>query len=745
MDTQIQEKTQTVFDVETLPQQFYKLNKDLFKFKNSTTPTQIFIYDTVYLSQNEIISSNFSDLLDIPGIHGVFSGTGNGKTKLVSYTFKQRANPSEILTKKSIKNLDTVYLLTVPSRSQCEQNHSNLEYELTAFIGGIKVENLLKNNFQRLSMVYDKAEEIIKNIGTMFKDKKLVLVVDESHELIYANNFRRKAINDLKQLQKYCTTVIHLTATYTANLLTYKYDKISLYIPKNKVYNINNLTIYKGESQKIDDKLIKLIKEQIKKDKTVLIFLDNIKKHEELKNEFLIEYFKDDESVQLLDSDKKATELFKYISQYSCFPKKVKVVITTKMLQAGINLNIPNLCTIYYQNCNSHLNFEDILQAFARGRLPQEECFLMLKKSNREKDNNDSTKKFKTLEQIYSEQRINTEKRLMCFENIYKDLDKIIKEKNGEVGEETLKILDTVKDKFYAIETLFDSKDIDGNNYRNCLEFDKQDEKFYINEETFSSYVLRLYNNQLIKHTDKLIEILTADVKAKNIDFFVLDQEIDKKVAKKIEKIKQDKEEKKEISKEQRKKLITKIRDTATENFYTVADIVLFEAEDKFFENAKASLKTEEVKLIDEIKENTDFIDELRKIYTKIERKTKKQKNDHICYLTFEEHLKCIVNDKNIEIELMKKYNKELWANDKIILENLADNGHEYARFRIFIDEKIKKRSRLTDKLISELYDHMYLDNKKKPNKKAKKNYFIKLIHNLCKVSKDNQIYGLNK
>ena len=255
------------------------------------------------------------------GKYLVIAPTGGGKTYTVINGFNELSRIYK----------DYYFIIACPNRVQNEQNEKSYPHcEIYSLVGGNKVHE----DRTKISMVYEKANEIIDN-HFINENMKIVLVIDEAHELIYSDkkDFRHKAISQLEELESKCHTVMHLTATPRPNLYLYEYDDIVKFEPINRkdINNIGKFLALRSPDSK--QTLCDSIKKFLSQDYKILLHYNNIDDSRNLQV-LLQENFKG-KKISLYNSNRETTRqeeykrIHKSITEDSLIPGDIDILITS--------------------------------------------------------------------------------------------------------------------------------------------------------------------------------------------------------------------------------------------------------------------------------------------------------------------------------------------------------------------------------------------------------------------------------
>lgn len=291
----------------------------------------------------EIINNNKTTLIEGP--------TGGGKTRATVEIMKINDDG------------ESLNILLTPAVIQNKQNaKSYKDFGIKSFT---EYDTKITSNL--LSATYDKSNYLVDYLKG--KDLKLkLLIIDECQLMVQAINYRKNAIDGIIELSKKADKIIYMSATVNNMEHIFNADKIIKLEPINQImpYSKSQI-IYLNDknylSQFIDD-IVKFSRIEGRKS---FIFLDDKKKIKEIKGILIKKGFKDVE-IDVIHSENKDSASYSEIIEKSELPKKVKIVITTSVLEVGTNINTTNLNVFYLCTKRNHLSFNSIEQKTARLR-----------------------------------------------------------------------------------------------------------------------------------------------------------------------------------------------------------------------------------------------------------------------------------------------------------------------------------------------------------------------------------------
>lgn len=634
---------------EPIPEIEYKQIKkelNLKKILKSNYTEDVFEINK-YLSEHKDL---IKELLNEKGLFLLNAPTGSGKTWILLELFKEL---SKI-------NSDTVYVIACPNRIQNQQNGK--KPGVFALVGGKQIEVYSRV----ISAVYEKVDELLED----FHDKKIVMVIDEAHQLLDSINYRYSAIEKLEKVSSKCDTVIHLTAT-DRKLLgydKYNYDKILKFKAPNN-YNLKELSVIKYEN--MEASLFSLLRINKANNKKSLVFVSGAKSNlDNLKNILEAKGLK----VEVVTKDSKDNEVFMNIVEKSLIPDMYDVILASSVLDCGTNIdNKSDIVPIELITNIKHFNLDNTEQRFARLRQKQNIGFLLIPALDPPDEN------IKSLEEIKS---------LWNFK-IKKLLDEVLNLRqffiNG--GHDSEQIEETLNSNLknngicygYGIIELVEGYPT-------------------INDKKLLNRIHQEYDKQFIYNSELLKEVLKERVKAENItmSFEIYDEEDAQAQNQLKEAKKESKEQKKIINEDARNKIIELSKGIYLEEYLlandkkSYLDMVLITANEEIYKDIM--FIEDEEKEIDKIKALMT-IKELREDF-----------RDSLMYVY-------INNPKKAQIDLFIKRYLYIEANTMVKYRLPIKLSSIYGAIRKVLDPVYLKQGRITDKLILTLTNHLEENN----------------------------------
>ena len=664
-----------------------------------------------------IEAKTIKPLLQYGELNLLVAPTGAGKTYSIM----------EVMKQLSKENTTTSYIIACPNRIQ---NIQNKKYGVSVWVGGVEKEY----NLRTVSMVYDLAEQTIKQCES--EGRKVVLIVDEAHQLIDAYDYRKKAIKGLLDLIKNHTVKRTLLITATPQkinerlgIFNYNYSYYIRYNDENKVKNVNTLKVIVCKNK--ENALIDIINKNKKQGIVSVVELNNIEEH----GFFELLLTKRGFKVESLHSKNK-NYIYDSIIQKDIIPAGVDVLLTTSMLQCGTNIKNTNVSFIAIPNKPSYLDLDCLEQFYARPRLYNDVFYLILEDLK-------TKNKFKELEEIVNDFGKEVTGRV-------KELNKAIEGQNDDFKKELVNIITK------TIES--DEKSIT----RNCIIFDEEYQLFTVDEYLFTKQIFRMYYLQFYFYTDKLKEELRKRIKCNEVIIENINTEISDEIKQDIKDIKisglKTKEEQKQEAKQvfnevlknvnidigtEENKEIKKLKDTGQE---FLEDLEEYINDNKYLKFARQKEKLETVildkKSVELMKKMLDIGQDIKtSVLIVANRETDQEVKDKICEIGYMK-----LN------QLYGKFNSGN-KNDKPKINIPKAHQIEYFKIRNNLDEVMKKRDRLTEKrkvlLAKELNllkpRDIKLWNEKKELSEATGRKLMKVINFVYVVTKDNKVTSLKK
>lgn len=440
-------------------------------------------------------ATELTALLGKPGKHLIISPTDTGKT----YGLLNQIDGIFRILSKLYPNRN--FIIACPNRVQNEQNQKS--YGVYALIGGATIDITKAIS----SMVYEKSEEAVKEY--LGSEKELTLVIDEGHQLMYAENYRKEGIQFLEKLSETAYNTVHITATARTLKDHYKYDSI-LEFQLEEPKNANNLEkLFVIPTGDMETSLVHQIKAIHNTGKQVLVLIDSkdsIEMYSELlKGSGL--------NVGIVKADnKKDNEVYESIINNSIIPSTYDATLSTSALECGTNLLNENIVMIIVVPRSDRFNVDKIEQGFARLRVKNEYGILLIRNYEQKED-------------IIIEDKEIIKKKLRF------EVDRAVRK-----AEELIDLLkrqgETLEEVVNLARGHLNLNKCDGSKVGMGLVDITDNGEVIVNEKAFVVRVHQMYDAQYLNNKDKLVEYLHGPVKADKIifsDTYVREDAQDKK------------------------------------------------------------------------------------------------------------------------------------------------------------------------------------------------------------------------
>lgn len=654
-------------------------------------------YFSKYILDEEINEEFIEKLLTKKGMKLAIAPTGAGKTFSIIKTMQEISK----------RDKERVFIVACPNRIQNLQNST--KYKVVALVGGEKVNESLSI----ASMVYDKANEIAENYF-LTKNRKITLVIDEAHQLIYSKGFRRDAINNLLNLQKKCFSIIHLTATPRVVEKCYNYDEISIFKPYDNTNNIKEFIVLESDSKL--SALIKTIDTILKEQGNVLLYLNNKTKAKSI-IENLKKIYKD-KNIDFINSDNKKNSItFDSIVSNELIPENIEILISTSIIEVGTNIKNTNFYPIMYIDNKSHFNLDGAIQFFARLREDVETGYLIYEKKNKKKKKDDDKK-----EDFWEEDTV------LDLDEFYEKELKEAQTKIEHINKFMEVNMNFLNDRQQAEEVAkfaIGSNRMESTYGKGYIYIDDEDGMAKIDMELFTKYCIEKCDTSLFNDYNKLIEGLEKGIKSPSLTFNK--DKTNSKEAKDIQKL--EKKTNNEI-KELREKLKLNFLESLKDEYNKEIFIGYMNSEHDDKHLYMSTMKNDFRDIVEALEIDKKLIDSIKKDMKKYSP------------LGAEQVLTTLINnnfdDYKIKEEVYLTFNKS----DEYIKELDID----YSIIRRVLDKKIQQT--ISNKQLYALYQALNPRSKAKelqPKQKEKLLKEINLIYNISISNNRIKISSLKK
>ena len=215
-------------------------------------------------------------------------------------------------------------------------------------------------------MTYDKADILYKS-GINPKD--YIMVIDEAHNIVIQDVYRKKQIHNLIKLSKKCKTVIYMTAT--PDYINYKYVNLMIKLEPN-VTKIKSAIIvkYNEDSNSV---LPNIIFKQHTPETVDIIYIKNINSLKKIESVINSKY-PDIKTHLLCAENKNESDIYDNLSKYQNLTEFSKCntydfLFTTNLIVDGVNINDTNIGNIYLIDPDSPTDLVQFPARFRNGYL----------------------------------------------------------------------------------------------------------------------------------------------------------------------------------------------------------------------------------------------------------------------------------------------------------------------------------------------------------------------------------------
>ena len=634
------------------------------------------------------------------GKYLVIAPTGGGKTYTVINGFNELSRIYK----------DYYFIIACPNRVQNEQNEKSYPHcEIYSLVGGNKVHE----DRTKISMVYEKANEIIDN-HFINENMKIVLVIDEAHELIYSDkkDFRHKAISQLEELESKCHTVIHLTATPRPNLHLYEYDDVVKFEPINRkdINNVGKFLALRSPDSK--QTLCDSIKKFLSQDYKILLHYNNIDDSRNLQV-LLQENFKG-KKISLYNSNRETTRqeeykrIHKSITEDSLIPNDIDILITSSKITNGTNLNNKGFIPIMYIDSKIHFNLDMAEQFYPRLREGTDLALLIYQDTEGKGD-------IIKLDDIIKSETEKAECGIKAIEFTFN----MMKQCTDEPSKEIKKLLDANKWSYKV-----------GTNLYSFIEYDEEKDTVFINKKRLVRYCIGVSDTSLLNDSQELLKKLESRIKADTLSCGI-DLPGANKDSQKLKESKANKKaSKKEYKEEKISELKTMIQD---EDNKKILKTYLTQYKD---ESEDLKLKLTKSSMAEDLRELVDELEQEETIFKSILRVCESNRI-HTDTESFRETLSIYIDSGLDEIEFKNRLYVH-WNN--LDFKVFTSIQNEYTTIRRTLDEVKDKQGRLTEQIQFDLCRKLfpklkYADSKKlRPGQKSKLLQELERVYNLIEI-----------
>ncbi|HKJ81037.1 MAG TPA: DEAD/DEAH box helicase, partial [Ignavibacteriaceae bacterium] len=349
---QYKEKLKEIFNIDISKPEF---DENVYTQKsmseNLGVRGDVVFYDK-YISDAVIDGKNFiEDMLTDPFNHTAVSKTGSGKTTAMIDSANKLGLKLVIVTP------------TIPLTEQLANKYKKYNAKLvTGNTPSDKIRNIHSRWTKLICITYDSLHKLFDNPN--FNASEYILVIDEVHNLITAQGYRAKALDQLVELSAFFPKTISLTGTPEGVILPNgnKVIKFQKRIPdptlKVKLYE------YMIEGTGIEHLTLHLIKNY--KGGIVVIYIDNTETLQILQ-EYLMSRgkFREDE-IACVTANTKEEEAYQSIILDSVLKSGIKVLLCTQVISEGVNINNYDVRAVYTLNSRNTIAVRQMVARFRK-------------------------------------------------------------------------------------------------------------------------------------------------------------------------------------------------------------------------------------------------------------------------------------------------------------------------------------------------------------------------------------------
>ncbi|MEM9982993.1 MAG: DEAD/DEAH box helicase family protein, partial [Bacteroidota bacterium] len=213
----------------------------------------------------------------------------------------------------------------------------------------------LRKEIDSTSMVYSNYDNLntAYEVLTELHQKGVFIVIDESHRITADSSFRPKAIASVCSVLEKNPSNLFLTATPTEIKLSKPLNYFEVLNDGKKPYERPTL-LFTTKNKKLDATL-ENIQKAVQKGKRVMVHYNDLDSCKALKKEL----WKNNITARICASeglDTEDIEFFEEIQAHSSYEWKnsVQVIITTSVMEMGVNLITDRKTSLIYVNCSPY-------------------------------------------------------------------------------------------------------------------------------------------------------------------------------------------------------------------------------------------------------------------------------------------------------------------------------------------------------------------------------------------------------
>jgi len=346
--------------------------KNVFQLQNESF---VIPYNGTILEVNDRVSECTSELVDLieTPIEGketkivfVSAPTGAGKT----YTFI-----NEVSKLRRERKPNERAAMVVPTIALAEQIGET--YNVPVVRGGSDNADIMAAATAPFFVAtYDSAPKVG---GVDF------LIVDEAHHL--TRNFREKATQGVLDLMQLSRKVVLMSGTPVSGWK--EFDAGLIEIKVKNVAPVNVLVHEIGKRASIQDQAFKVAENASQTDGLTVIRLNRKNEMKAIKKHLIDTGVFQDSEIATLTSDDKDSPVFDSIVKSSLIPRNIRVLITTSLLDDGVNINNTNIDGVHFfqDKIGGRVSTEESIQFISRFRNWRKSFHIYFNEDDRTSDN----------------------------------------------------------------------------------------------------------------------------------------------------------------------------------------------------------------------------------------------------------------------------------------------------------------------------------------------------------------------
>lgn len=607
-----------------------------------------------YISEKSEVIESFCHM---GGKFLITSPTGSGKT----YTFLN-------VGKKLLSEFKDQYLFIFasPTKIQTKQNGEN--YNAFSVVSGV---HDIKSHTVNC-VVYDKVKLILEN-KHRFNNKKIILIIDEAHELVFSKSYRRKTMENLEALSEIAFTVIHTTATPRALLYVEKYDEFVNFVKINNEKNRVSVFLDTNPAELLIKQILKI------RNKTKAVVLINDKSIITYLVDICNKFIKN-KKIGIFTSETKDDENFNYLIQNNKIANDLDLIFCTNILNAGINIKNENIELIYF--CNTpNLNIDIVKQFIGRTRNSKTPITIIGKRLEEDKRISNMI----NIQDVYKKYQDDLYKRSAIVEKLFISFVETFETNNITVDFEDLEI-------FFKKIKFQESKD----KLNECLNFTNTG-VVEIDKKRLIELVIKKHDSQILQlqSSDKIKNILTEQL---NAHVEIIEKDAESALAKQLtNELTEMKKSKQKETKELKEKIFNKYNEfdeSQKKGFIDLLTMYIVKEDYEIIGTFKHTVSEEVANLVKDIKQHHNLLSKIAKIYFQ---------NFQIVPNCLEVLIGNKLKEDALKVLRYSKFNETFQSVENVEQKDAIVLGQDYLTLRKLTDKFIQKT--LSHKNITYIYN----------------------------------------